>query len=100
MRTSYRIGHVIASMLIGILATNAGWLVAQRYMVGSDVVVVESSSVENYLPIAALGDGWYLVEVTQKYRTRNPFLIGNRITVTIPHLVRMKDSELDSLEKN
>ena len=52
----------------------------------------------NFEPVADLGGGWYLVEVQQEYTCDNPLPLGNKtMTVVVPHLVRMRATELDNL---
>lgn len=58
-------------------------------------VVVEPTDILEYRPIRALGDGWYLVEIKQAYQYDDLLPFGNRkVIIVIPHIVRMKGSEL------
>lgn len=60
-------------------------------------IAIEGGGTATFRPIKALDDGWYLVEVEQSYTCENPLPIGNKhMTVVVPHLVRMRASELDN----
>lgn len=77
-----------------------GYSIAHVYPVtfNQPVPVIDAQGTATYRPIKALDDGWYLVEVEQQYTCDNPLPIGNKeMTVIVPHLVRMRASELDNL---
>lgn len=64
---------------------------------GSTAVAVYRGGVEGYWPVERLDDGWYLVEVRQRYTCDNPLWGKKKMHLTIPHLVRMRESELRSI---
>lgn len=82
-------------MALGWLAL--GYALAQFPLVERPtLVVVEQHGDATFKPLKKLDDGWYLVEVKQKYTCPNPLPLGNKeLTVVVPHLVRMRASELE-----
>lgn len=60
----------------------------------STAVAVYRGDVEGYWPIEKLDNGWYLVEVRQRFSCDNPFWGKKKMELIIPHLVRMTESEL------
>ena len=60
--------------------------------------VTMAPMIEGARPVADLGNGWWLVEVTQRYECENPLPLGQpTVVLIIPHLVRMTWSELEHL---
>ncbi len=95
--------HFLAiSFIVGATLCHLGHVTGQlitQHRGGSTSITIESVDVANYRPIKALDDGWYLVQIEQQYTCRNPFPIGkSTIHVLVPHLVRMRASEIDNLK--
>lgn len=65
----------------------------------STAVAVYRGDVEGYWPIEKLDNDWYLVEVRHRFTCDNPLWGKKKMHLVIPHLVRMRESELHSLRK-
>jgi hypothetical protein len=77
-----------------ILAVALWTLVEHCEPVDRCVSVSECSDLE-FVPIKALGNDWFLVQINQDCTIPHPLIPNKIVTIEVPHIVRLHKTEIE-----